>query len=123
MAIIKPTSDCRGQTTDQTIFSLCPVNLLHLHPDCQTASATQSVPIHIFRFTDRSQSILSNQSIVQPQPRTNQQPQKPLSLSPTDIDICSPTPIRISLFQTLIRRSEPLELCIRIPPPSNQAFH
>ncbi|KAI8449944.1 hypothetical protein BY996DRAFT_6483385 [Phakopsora pachyrhizi] len=109
MAIIKPTSDCRGQTTDQTIFSLCPVNLLHLHPDCQ--------------FTDRSQSILSNQSIVQPQPRTNQQPQKPLSLSPTDIDICSPTPIRISLFQTLIRRSEPLELCIRIPPPSNQAFH
>ncbi|CAH7669901.1 hypothetical protein BY996DRAFT_6409546 [Phakopsora pachyrhizi] len=86
----------------------------------RTASATQSVPIHIFRFTDRSQSVLSNQSIVQPQPRTDQQPQRPLSLSPTDIDICSPTPIRISLSQTLIRRSEPLELRIRIPPPSNQ---
>ncbi|PLW33932.1 hypothetical protein PCANC_20797 [Puccinia coronata f. sp. avenae] len=84
----------------------------------QTSSL--SIPIHI----SSSHYSYSNHDDILPHhhhhPEEAQQQQQEFSFEPLQISASSPTPFFVTLSQTILRHSEPLDLQIRIPPPTEE---
>ncbi|KAG0150223.1 hypothetical protein CROQUDRAFT_652644 [Cronartium quercuum f. sp. fusiforme G11] len=81
-----------------------PATLKHLH---------LTVPVHILRYSSPAQQPIP--------PSLSETPlNQPFTLSPVRLASSSPTPIHVSLSQTLLRHSEPLAIQVRIPPPAEE---
>ncbi|KAA1076013.1 hypothetical protein PGT21_032164 [Puccinia graminis f. sp. tritici] len=77
--------------------------------------AVLSIPIHITTH--------SKPEPLLPTPTTDDEEQQHFSLSPVEIKTLSPTPIFVTLSQTLLRHSEPLAIQVRIPPPTEELIN
>ncbi|EGG12522.1 uncharacterized protein MELLADRAFT_76427 [Melampsora larici-populina 98AG31] len=87
----------------------------HHQPDHLLEHLHLKVPVHISRYSNPAIQLLPP-----PSPQPLDQNQQPFTLSPVRLTSLSPTPIYVSLSQTLLRHSEPLALQVRIPPPTEE---
>ncbi|MBW0501967.1 hypothetical protein O181_041682 [Austropuccinia psidii MF-1] len=74
------------------------------------------LPVHLSTYSNHNSHPFTP---IHPSPTNSSN----FSLSPIQINLNSPTPIKITISQTLLRPSEPLALQIRIPPPSKQLMY
>ncbi|KAH9825029.1 hypothetical protein DFH28DRAFT_1047162 [Melampsora americana] len=86
----------------------------HHQPDHLLEHLHLKVPVHILRYSNPALQLLPPPSLHP------DQSQPPFTLSPVRLTSLSPTPIYVSLSQTLLRHSEPLALQVRIPPPTEE---
>jgi hypothetical protein len=80
--------------------------------------AVLSIPIHITTHS-KPEPLPPTTTTTNP----DHEEQQHFSLSPVEIKTLSPTPIFVTLSQTLLRHSEPLAIQIRIPPPTEELIN
>ncbi|PLW31028.1 hypothetical protein PCANC_24741 [Puccinia coronata f. sp. avenae] len=101
---------------------LVPLPLPAPHHQKNPQTSSLSIPIHI---SSSHYSYSNHDDILphhhhHPEEAQQQQQQQEFSFEPLQISASSPTPFFVTLSQTILRHSEPLDLQIRIPPPTEE---